>query len=213
MGKVRVKKLLPKDLMNLGIMGENIKLARLRRNLTSIVVSERADIARSTLNLIEKGDPSVSLSNYFKVLKVLNLSHDIINIASNDELGRKLQDLELLNKEEKEASFKGKARIIFNNIRLGLLKGSYSNELQNIVGLSSGELKKYLESNSYGFKLFHDFIDIDHIKPIDSINSSEDIYLINHFSNLQLLPSNYNRQIKKNKVWSEDHFKEWFKYI
>jgi transcriptional regulator with XRE-family HTH domain len=77
-------------------MGENIKLARKRRKLTTIQVAERADIARSTLYLIEKGDASVAFGAYFNVLRVLSLQNDILKLAADDDFGRKLQDLELL---------------------------------------------------------------------------------------------------------------------
>ena len=76
--------------------GRNIKLARKRRKLTAVQVSERAGIARSTLYLIEKGDASVSLGAYFNVLRVLGLQNDFLKLAADDEFGRKLQDLELL---------------------------------------------------------------------------------------------------------------------
>lgn len=77
-------------------MGENIKLARKRRKLTTIQVAERANIARSTLYLIEKGEPSVAMGAYFNVFRVLGLQNDFLKLAADDELGRKLQDLELL---------------------------------------------------------------------------------------------------------------------
>jgi transcriptional regulator with XRE-family HTH domain len=77
-------------------IGENIKLARKRRKLTAEQVSERAGIHRATLYRVEKGDPSVAMGIYFNVLKVLNLENDFSKIASNDTLGRKLQDLNLL---------------------------------------------------------------------------------------------------------------------
>lgn len=77
-------------------MGENIKLARKRRKLTTIQVAERAGIARSTLYLIEKGNPSVAMGTYFNVLRVLRLQEDILKLGADDEFGRKLQDLELL---------------------------------------------------------------------------------------------------------------------
>ena len=77
-------------------MGENIKLARKRRKLTTKQVAERADIARSTLHLIEKGEPSVAMGAYFNVLRVLGLQEDILMLAADDDFGRKLQDLELL---------------------------------------------------------------------------------------------------------------------
>ena len=88
--------ILPKHRQLLGQMGEQIKLARRRRKLTTAQVSERADIARSTLYLIEKGDPSVAFGAYFNVLRALGLQNYILNLAADDELGRKLQDLRLL---------------------------------------------------------------------------------------------------------------------
>lgn len=86
----------PKYNLLLEQMGENIKLARKRRKLTTIQVAERAGIARSTLYLIEKGDASVTLGAYFNVLRVLGLQNDIMKLAADDDFGRKLQDLELL---------------------------------------------------------------------------------------------------------------------
>ncbi len=77
-------------------MGEQIKLARKRRKLTTIQVAERADIARSTLSLIEKGEPSVAMGAYFNVLRVLGLQDDFLKLAADDTFGRKLQDLDLL---------------------------------------------------------------------------------------------------------------------
>lgn len=77
-------------------MGENIKLARKRRKLTTIQVAERAGIARSTLYLIEKGNSGVAIGAYFNVLRVLGLQDDFLKLAADDVLGRKLQDLNLL---------------------------------------------------------------------------------------------------------------------
>lgn len=88
--------LLPKFKSLLGQMGENIKLARKRRKLTTIQVSERAGVARSTLYLIEKGDTGVAIGAYFNVLRVLGLQEDFLKLAADDVFGRKLQDLDLL---------------------------------------------------------------------------------------------------------------------
>ena len=85
--------LLPKFQKLLEQMEENIKLARKRRNLTTIVVSERAGIDRSTLYYIEKGNPSVSMGAYFNVFRVLGLQDDFLKLAAGDEFGRKLQVL------------------------------------------------------------------------------------------------------------------------
>ena len=77
-------------------MGEQIRLARLRRKLTTELVAERAGISRQTLNSIEKGSPTVAIGSYAAVLHALNnLDADLLLIASDDEFGRKLQDLEL----------------------------------------------------------------------------------------------------------------------
>jgi transcriptional regulator with XRE-family HTH domain len=64
-------------------------------------VAERAGIARSTLALIEKGTPGVSMSAYLQVLFVLGLEKDLLNVATNDPLGRKLQDAGLLSGKNK----------------------------------------------------------------------------------------------------------------
>lgn len=87
--------LFPKDARILEQVGEQIKLARKRRGLTTIQVSERADINRSTLQEIEKGSPSVSIGAYYATMKVLGLSDDFLKLAADDELGRRLQDLKL----------------------------------------------------------------------------------------------------------------------
>jgi len=86
----------PKHKLILEELGENIKLARKRRKLTAIQLSERAGIVRMTLYQIEKGNPSVTIGAYFNVLRVLGLQNDFLKLAADDEFGRKLQDLDLL---------------------------------------------------------------------------------------------------------------------
>ena len=75
--------------------GENIRLARLRRDLSSEQVAERAGISRNTLIKIERGDEGVAIGMYFRVLIVLGLQDDLLLIARDDMLGRKLQDIGL----------------------------------------------------------------------------------------------------------------------
>ncbi len=84
--------ILPKTKRILNEMGDNIKLARLRRKLSSEQVAERANISRPTLSAIEKGSPSVSIGSFLLVLQVLGLEKDFLLLAKDDELGRKLQD-------------------------------------------------------------------------------------------------------------------------
>lgn len=88
----------PKHKKILELFGENVKLARKRRKLTMLQVAERADISRNTLYLIEKGSSGVSLGAVFNVLRALGLQDDFLKLAADDELGKKLQDIELLGK-------------------------------------------------------------------------------------------------------------------
>lgn len=92
--------LFPKHQRILDQLGENIRLARKRRGLTVTQVSERAGIHRSTLSMIEKGNPRVSMGAYFNVLRVLGLQDDFLQLAVDDKLGRKLQDLKLLGERK-----------------------------------------------------------------------------------------------------------------
>ena len=77
-------------------MGEQLKMARLRRRISTELVAKRAGISRATLWSVEKGSPSVSIGTYAAVLHSLNgMDKDLLLIAKDDELGRKLQDLNL----------------------------------------------------------------------------------------------------------------------
>lgn len=97
----RTTLLLPKQAKILATLGENIKLARLRRKLTAEQLAERANISRRTLVSVEKGLPSVAMGTYAQVLFVLGLSDDLLKVAKDDLLGRKLQDAKLLSSPKK----------------------------------------------------------------------------------------------------------------
>ena len=98
MGREKVI-LLPRLKKLMQELGENIKLARLRRKLSAEQVTERAGISRPTLSSIESGLPSVSIGNYMNVLMVLGLEKDLSWVAKDDVLGRKIQDLGLTVKK------------------------------------------------------------------------------------------------------------------
>jgi len=88
--------LMPGTQAILETMGEQIKLSRLRRKISAELVAKRAGISRATLWSVEKGSPSVSIGIYAAVLHALNgMDKDLLLIAKDDELGRKLQDLNL----------------------------------------------------------------------------------------------------------------------
>ncbi|OFY69818.1 MAG: XRE family transcriptional regulator [Bacteroidetes bacterium RBG_13_42_15] len=91
--------LLPKNQKIISVLGENIKLARLRRRYGTQQVSERAGISRPTLLAIEKGNANVSIGAWVRVLSVLGLEKDMLTVAKDDILGRKLQDAKLIIKE------------------------------------------------------------------------------------------------------------------
>jgi transcriptional regulator with XRE-family HTH domain len=78
--------------------GNNLKLARLRRKYSAQIVAERAGISRKTLSRLERGDPAVALGIYARVMQVLRLESDLAKLATDDLLGRKLQDVRLAPK-------------------------------------------------------------------------------------------------------------------
>ena len=94
----RTPSLLPRLVRVLTDLGGNIRKARLRRANSQETVAERAGITRKTLSRVERGDPSVALGIYARVLQALRLENDLAAIAADDVLGRKLQDLNLESK-------------------------------------------------------------------------------------------------------------------
>lgn len=88
--------ILPQTQKILEQMGEQIKLARLRRNISATLVAARAGISRVTLHAVECGSPTVQMGIYAAVLHALNnMDKDLLLIARDDELGRTIQDLHL----------------------------------------------------------------------------------------------------------------------
>lgn len=78
---------LPRKLeQKMAIVGEQIKLARLRRDLSIAQVAERATCSPLTINRIEKGLPTVSIGIYLRVLYALQLDDDILLLAKEDVL-------------------------------------------------------------------------------------------------------------------------------
>lgn len=85
----------PSVLRQLNALGERLRLARLRRKLSTELFAERMGVSRETLRRLEKGDPTIAMGTYMRALRVLGLEQDIDAVARDDELGRKLQDLDL----------------------------------------------------------------------------------------------------------------------
>ena len=84
---------------NLQIAGEQIRLARLRRDLTISQVAERASCSDLTVMRVERGTPTVAIGIYLRVLFALGLDESILALAKDDEMGRTLQDLDLKHRQ------------------------------------------------------------------------------------------------------------------
>jgi transcriptional regulator with XRE-family HTH domain len=100
--------LLPKHVRLLGDLGENLRLARLRRQLSAEQVAERAGISRSTLHLMENGSAGTSVGKLVQVLAVLGLEADLSKVGIDDVLGRKLEDARLTETRRRAPKKKSK---------------------------------------------------------------------------------------------------------
>lgn len=88
--------IMPQTRKRLAEMGNQIKLARLRRDLSMELIAERAGVSLTTLWQIEKGAPSVSMGAYASVLCAIGgMDKDLLLVAKDDVLGRTMQDLGL----------------------------------------------------------------------------------------------------------------------
>ena len=152
------------------IVGEQIRLARLRRNLSIAQVAERATCSPLTVSRIEKGVPTVAIGIYLKVLYALQLDDDILLLAKEDAMGKALQDV--INQYGKQI-FSIKA-IYHGLATLGILLIAYvlifHNENRVVTTFTSitiiaslyyfmphrtNRFILWLDKNSFGIYLFH----------------------------------------------------------
>jgi transcriptional regulator with XRE-family HTH domain len=82
----------------LGVLGQNVRLARKRRGLTQALLAERAGMSTPTLRAIERGAPTVMLGGLANVLHSLGLEEDLRLVGHDDVVGRRLQDAKLLGR-------------------------------------------------------------------------------------------------------------------
>ena len=90
-------------------------------------------------------------------------------------------------------------------------KVNCKHKTHEILGLDWLGVKKHLDNNPYGLTTEDKDVDIDHIVPLSKATNAEEVYKLNHYTNLQLLPSFYNQHIKRDNDWDVSHFEEWMK--
>lgn len=130
----------------------------------------------------------------------------------------KIKNKDILNKKRvkrfNEDRIYKLSTIIRNSIKSSFIKSGYSKKSKTyeILGVSSDEFRIYLESKFESWMSwdnhgkyngeFNYGWDIDHILPLSSAKSEEELYKLNHYTNLQPLCSKINRDIKKGKlIW------------
>ena len=96
------------------------------------------------------------------------------------------------------------------------IKKSYNNKgwsktskSQEILGCDWATFEKHLNDNPYGFTIDTEGLDLDHIVPLATATTEEELLSLNHYSNFQLLPSDYNRHVKIDNPWDKDDFENW----
>jgi len=118
------------------------------------------------------------------------------------------------NKEKRNTLYKErlKADPVFklqHNIR-GLIRKSIkqkgyrkNTKTADILGCDWDTLKEHLEfqfDENMNWNNQGTYWDIDHIIPVSSANTEEEVIKLNHYTNLQPLESYYNRHVKRNVI-------------
>jgi hypothetical protein len=166
-----------------------------------------------------------SKDGYRKDCKKCNIQHSGEYYKNNkekvDEYGRKwrIDNLErsretskLAMRKKRENPISKLNHSISSLIRMGFKSTRFDKKsrTQDILGCSYDEFRVYLESKfqswmtwenrgKYNGELNYGW-DMDHIIPLSSAKTEEDVIRLNHYSNLQPLCSKVNRDIKKAKT-------------
>lgn len=135
------------------------------------------------------------------------------SIASHLQTGCKAcGNISIANKNRKlPEDLKRVVRNFRRNLKKFMQKEGYVKKEKSlsILGLSWADFKEYLEDNLYGFTIDNKDLDLDHIVPISSAKTEEEVVLLNHWSNFQLLPKTYNQYVKRDNPFCKKHFEEW----
>jgi len=76
-------------------LGERLRNARLRRNLTAEEVAAFAGISRVTVHRAERGEPAIATGTLIKIMGALDMEGDFAVLVRDDKMGRLLQDSRL----------------------------------------------------------------------------------------------------------------------
>lgn len=78
-------------------IGKNLKIARLRRNESETLASQRLGISRTTYQRIEAGDPSVASGILLDALLQYGFDTQVFAVGSpdHDDVGKRLERLRL----------------------------------------------------------------------------------------------------------------------
>ena len=90
------KVLFPKQRKILSTFGEDLLLAVKRRGLTKQMICDRTGFDNKTVNKVFTGDPGVAIGTYLKIMAVLGMEENFVQLAARDEVGIKLQNIQLL---------------------------------------------------------------------------------------------------------------------
>ena len=97
MGKRDLHKVLfPKQRRVLNSFGEDLLLATKRRGYTKKLICDRTGFDNKTVNKVFAGDPGVAIGTYLKIMSVLGMEENFAEMAAHDEVGTKLQNIQLL---------------------------------------------------------------------------------------------------------------------
>ena len=135
---------------------------------------------------------------------------------ANSEYKKEYNNQYQKNRKANDPLFK-----LTNNIR-ALISTSISRKgykkntkTANYLGCEYTTLLKHLNNNKYGFKYELGVYDIDHIIPLAAAKTESDIFDFSYYKNLQLLPSEFNRDIKRDRVMTlqeiDSELKEYLK--
>jgi len=85
-------------------LGNDLREARLRRNLTMTIIADRAFTSRATLQRIEAGDPGVGVGIYAAVLNALGMLEGFGRLAdpAHDRIGQALASAALRQRARPE---------------------------------------------------------------------------------------------------------------